>query len=322
MDSLGESGREAIDACVKVSVYKKKGLWKFYDKEEAMRRVRGCHLPIVDRDYDLNRVLEANKFDILDIYNVVLDLENLGLNSQVKKCDKEWSEMEGNQRKEIEAEYNQFRGMMESSEQGTGTVIRKHFVLTCWHVVKTVLQNDEFVIFISNEQTKNELLCKVIYDEEAKDLALLHCLRLSASDIFPLQLSHEIQKVGFKCSCYGYPKNYNGTKAKCVDGMISRIPQERLGLMVLCTDGANHGFSGGPVLLEYNSKMIMIGVAKEKRIIQILTREDQEFLKQLCEKATCENVDDLPDVKKAMQITDKLEEITRNYPSGLTNAIM
>ena len=95
MDSLGESGRGAIDACVKVSVNekKKKGSWNFYDKKEAMRRVRGCHLPNVDRDYDLHRVLEANKFDILDIYNVVLGLENLGLNSQVKKCDKEWSEM-------------------------------------------------------------------------------------------------------------------------------------------------------------------------------------------------------------------------------------
>ena len=40
MDSLGESGRGAIDACVKVSVNekKKKGSWNFYDKKEGVRR--------------------------------------------------------------------------------------------------------------------------------------------------------------------------------------------------------------------------------------------------------------------------------------------
>lgn len=87
----------------------------------------------------------------------------MNLPSYGRKCDEKELEMVRNQREKIKAEY------VESAEKwmvehGTGTVIQKHFVVTCRHVVETVLFDDrnEHVIFISNEQTENKLFCKVI----------------------------------------------------------------------------------------------------------------------------------------------------------------
>ena len=161
----------------------------------------------------------------------------------------------------------------EMMHYGSGTVIHNRFVITRRNVVEIVLldNGNDYSIFISNERTENELFCKVIYDDEAKDLALLHCPRLSASDISSLQLSHEAQKVGFHVFCFGYPNNYHETEALCVNGMISHIPQERQGSMVLCSTGLNHCLSGGPVLLRDDCGIIMIGIVKE-RCISVIKR--------------------------------------------------
>ena len=113
----------------------------------------------------------------------------------------------------------------------------------------------------------------------------------------------------------------------CVDGMISGTNEERYGrpeLMVLCSSGLNHGFSGGPVLLKYDCEMIMIGVVKEKQIERRLAREEEEFLGQVYAICFPENVDDLTAEKIheiLEQINQKLNEGAKNYPSGLSNAI-
>ena len=329
MDLLGENGRRAINSCVKVCICRKMEPWKRYDKDKAMCRILGCNLIDVDQCVDWDRALKAKDLDIGDIRYIVLNLENMGSQSYGRKCDESKLEMARNQKETIEAEYIDFAENMEMVEHGTGTVIQEHFVVTCRHVVETVLfdNRNEYVVFISNEQTKNKLFCKVIYDDAAKDLALLHCPKLNASKICPLQLSHEVQKVGLIIFCYGYPSSHHGSKALCVDGMISGTNQERYGrpeLMVLCSSGLNHGFSGGPVLLKYDCEMTMIGVVKEKQIERRLAREEEEFLGQVYAKYFPKNVDDLTTEKIheiLEQINQKLNEEARNYPSGLSNAI-
>ena len=233
MDPLGEIGRRAMTACVKVSIYEKMGVWHRYKKEEAINKVQGCFLESVDLE-DWNRAPEETLFDIIDIYNRVTNLENMGSNSRRRKCDKKWLETVRKQRKTIEDEYNEYTKSRQMIHYGSGTVIHNRFVITRRNVVEIVLldNGNDYSIFISNERTENELFCKVIYDDEAKDLALLHCPRLSASDISSLQLSHEAQKVGFHVFCFGYPNNYHETEALCVDGAISHIPKERRKSMI------------------------------------------------------------------------------------------
>lgn len=329
MDLLGENGRRAINASVKVSVCKKTEPWKCYSKNEAKCLVQGCYLGDVDQDVDWNQVFEANFYDICDIQEILTLLAFGSSRSNGRKCDEKELETVMNRREKIKAEYIECAENMEMVEHGTGTVIQKHFVVTCRHVVETVLfdNRNEHVIFISNEQTDNKLFCKVIYDDTAKDLALLHCPKLNSSKICPLKLSHKIQKVGFQFFCFGYPINHHGIKALCVDGMISGSNQERYGrpeLMVLCSSGLNHGFSGGPVLLKYDCEMVMIGIVKEKQIERMLTIEDEEFLGQVYTQGIAENIDDLTARKiqeRLEQIDHKLNEGARNYPSGLSNAI-
>lgn len=329
MDLLGENGRRATSASVKVSVCKKTEPWKCYSKNEAKCLVQGCYLGDVDQDVDWNQVFEANCYDICDIQDILALLGFGSSRSNGRKCDEKELETVMNRRKKIKAEYIECAENMEMVEHGTGTVIQKHFVVTCRHVVETVLfdNRNEHVIFISNEQTDNKLFCKVIYDDTAKDLALLHCPKLNASKICPLKLSHKIQKVGFRFFCFGYPINHRGIKALCVHGMISGSNPERYGrpeLMVLCSSGLNHGFSGGPVLLKHDCEMVMIGIVKEKQIERMLAREDEKFIGQVCAQGIAENIDDLT-ARKIQEILEqidhKLNEGARNYPSGLSNAI-
>ena len=321
MDLLGEIGRRAMTACVKVSIYKKMSAWRRYKKEEAINEVQDCFLENVDLE-DWNREPEETLFDIMDIYDRVTNLENMGSNSRRRKCDKKLLEMLRKQRKKIEDEYNAYT-KEEMMHYGSGTVIHNRFVITRRNVVEIVLldNGNDYSIFISNERTENELFCKVIYDDEAKDLALLHCPRLSASDISPLQLSHEAQKVGFNVFCFGYPNNYHETEALCVNGMISQIPQERQGSMVLCSTGLNHCLSGGPVLLRDDCGIIMIGIVKERCIEEVLSSEDEEVVAQLTEERTV-GYSGNSDEARLEQIYHKLIAASNKYPYGFTNAIM
>ncbi|PFX12438.1 hypothetical protein AWC38_SpisGene23604 [Stylophora pistillata] len=132
MDFLGEEGRRARNASVRVSVYKKIKPWQLYNRSEAIGRIRDCN-PKDVVNVDLDNVFEVGLdittlgYDISDIINSLVRLDEKGTDSWVRKCGEEEQEIIQKQRRGVKAEYNDVRENLQLFEHGTGSPV----VLLC-----------------------------------------------------------------------------------------------------------------------------------------------------------------------------------------------
>ena len=162
---------------------------------------------------------------------------------------------------------------------GSGFILHNHIIVTSRHVLKTYNEEESHQICISNAVI-GKLPCKVAYQDEAMDLALLYCpdLNLEQSGIRPLHLSNHSLLPGMPMFSFGYPMGHTGDTALFVTGYVSAGTSSMMSLN--CP--LNSGNLGGPVISRTNDGQIkVVGIVTQKPFKEVLTLEEKNAIEKI-----------------------------------------
>lgn len=163
--------------------------------------------------------------------------------------------------------------------RGSGFILHNHFIVTSRHVLKSYNEEESRQICISNAVI-GKLPCKVVYQDEVIDLALLYCpdLNLEQSGIHPLHLSNQSLLPGMSMFSFGYPMGHTGDTALFVTGHVS----ERTSSMMSLNCPLNSGNLGGPVISRFNDSQIkVVGIVTQKPFKEVLTLEEKNTIEKI-----------------------------------------
>ena len=322
-DLLGDDGREALKACVKVCIFASEGLdaeileslssptERILNYEfPEMKRETGYYevitpysLPIVEREGEYSptlatfgNLLPTKKHERKDISAKVYRPCDRGKDTQEKKQE--------SKRQEGGSEFATAGGYFNIGI-GSGFILHNHFIVTSRHVLKSYNEEESRQICISNAVI-GELPCEVAYQEEAIDLALLYCpdLNVEQSGICPLHLSNQSLLPGMPMFSFGYPMGHTGDTALFVTGHVS----ERTSSMMSLNCPLNSGNLGGPVISRINDSQIkVVGIVTQKRFKEVLTLEEQNAIEKIQKSPQTSHVNPQP------QLTLKLYGILKTH---------
>ena len=162
---------------------------------------------------------------------------------------------------------------------GSGFILHNHFIVTSRHVLQTYNEEESHQICISNAVI-GKLPCKVAYQDEAIDLALLYCpdLNLELNGIHPLHLSNRSMLPGMPMFSFGYPMGHTGDTALFVTGYVSAGTSSMMSLN--CP--LNSGNLGGPVISRTNDGQIkVVGIVTQKPFKEVLTVEEKNAIEKI-----------------------------------------
>lgn len=346
IDLLGDDGREALNACVRVCIFGSvsqpsnlareigytprypalasegldaatlKSLKEriFNDEISGMKRETGYFeiitergLEAFDREGKLVReysttlasygnLLPTKRHERKDISAMVYRLCDRGKDTQEKKQE--------SKRQEAGSECATACGYF-SIGIGSGFILHNHFIVTSRHVLKSYNEEESRQICISNAVI-GKLPCKVAYQDEAIDLALLYCpdLNIEQSGIHPLRLSNQSLLPGMPMFSFGYPMGHTGDTALFVTGHVS----ERTSSLMSLNCPLNSGNLGGPVISRINDGQIkVVGIVTQKRFKEVLTLEEQNAIEKIQKSPQTSLVNPQP------QLTLKLYGILKTH---------
>ena len=344
VDLLGDDGREAVVACVKVCIVftlsqpstlareigytptypalasegldeslgsQAKGILNYEFSE--MKRETGDYKDITP--YDLN-VLDGEGKLVPECFPTLASFESKDMSSKVyQSCDRGKDTQEkrqGSKQQKAGSECATAGGYFNIGI-GSGFILHNHFVVTSRRVLKLYTEEESHQICISNAVI-GKLPCKVAYQDEAFDLALLYCpdLNLKQSGIRPLHLSNQSLLPGMPMFSFGYPMGHTGDTALFVTGHVSR----RTSSMMSLNCPLNSGNLGGPVISRINDGRIkVVGIVTQKPFKEVLTLEEKNAIEEI-QKSLQTSSNPQP------QLTLKLYGILKTHSLlGLSNAL-
>lgn len=213
-DILGDDGREAVLAVLKVSILKKKPRAVHQTFSEFMKG-RGREIP--------NDQIPNDKSD---------------------KCNIPVAEDRSEDDYE-EVDYGS--GFIIRNK------FRSELIITAYHVVADATENSavEMEIRVSNARV-NGLKCQVAKCDVQNDLALLRCEELDVKKIgiSPLQLSEQAPLQGMSVFTLGYPVSHEGKTALFLNGCVAGETGEQNGKphpLITLNIPLDCGSSGAPV---------------------------------------------------------------------------
>ena len=213
-DILGDDGREAVFAVLKVSILKKKPRAVHQTFSEFMKG-RGREIP--------NDQIPNDKSDKCNI-PVAED-----------RSDDDYEEVDYGSGFIIR---NKFRSEL---------------IITAYHVVADATENSavEMEIRVSNARV-NGLKCQVVKCDVQNDLTLHKCEELDVKKIgiSPLQLSEQAPLQGMSVFTLGYPVSHEGKTALFLNGCVAGETGEQNGkphLLITLNIPLDCGSSGAPV---------------------------------------------------------------------------
>lgn len=213
-DILGDDGREAVFAVLKVSILKKKPRAVHQTFSEFMKG-RGREIP--------NDQIPNDKSD---------------------KCNIPVAEDRSEDDYE-EVDYGS--GFIIRNK------FRSELIITAYHVVADATENSavEMEIRVSNARV-NGLKCQVAKCDVQNDLALLRCEELDVKKIgiSPLQLSEQAPLQGMSVFTLGYPVSHEGKTALFLNGCVAGETGEQNGKphpLIILNIPLDCGSSGAPV---------------------------------------------------------------------------
>ena len=375
-DSLGDSGRKCMMACVKLKICDGHKVRK-YSQDDAIERVNAClSHPISKKDFLDCVEPKKETFSIADIYHAInlLKQDNFLENQQAEeafarredvrresvnvaevKVDSHGTNQlrdriseyclgaitsipEGVQGRNIaeqylgeQAELEEFnsdcQGKKPLGQQGivfddeidfgTGFVINTHFIdnprllpyydyiLTCKHVIQTVLDDNEKEVRIWNS-VFDDLPCEVVAEDASTDLALLCCrdLKMNKSKIPRLELCDDELLPGQDIFSFGYPATYTGQIALFSKGYVAGT-QERYGkpnFKVLGCPTVSHGCSGGPVMRWIDGTIKVLAVITQKHKKDILSIAERQRVEEIQKALTATSITDSQSAQEGLQL--------------------
>ena len=309
VDLLGESGRIALDACVKVVLFLswKKNLSelseepKYEDLKEANDTTvnRDCsrntdikelylyehglkglsgHIESVRREAE--RGIKQHVFELRPKDSIGGHTEHEGVEDSHKRLKETENGVD-----ELGAEgiggYNGRKGIrtnrdrvkeLKSLVRGSGFIIHNHLVVTSKHVIKPGLndQGERYEVYISNAII-GMLPCKVLHVDERQDLAILLCqqLDLEKNGIRSLLLTNHSLTPVLPIFCFGYPSSYRGERALAVFGKVCSQETSSDSSLVPLDCPLDSGNYGSPVLCWISGQLKVVGMITQKNIKEI-----------------------------------------------------
>ena len=244
-DILGDDGREAVFAVLKVSILKKKPRAVHQTFSEFMKG-RGREIP--------NDQIPNDKSD---------------------KCNIPVAEDRSEDDYE-EVDYGS--GFIIRNK------FRSELIITAYHVVADATENSavEMEIRVSNARV-NGLKCQIAKCDVQNDLALLRCEELDVKKIgiSPLQLSEKAPLQGMSVFTLGYPVSHTGKTALFLNGCVAGETGERYGRphpLITLNIPLDCGSSGAPVFWRRNRELRVVAVVKEKHLKRVSGCWEEESL--------------------------------------------
>ena len=244
-DILGDDGREAVFAVLKVSILKKKPRAVHQTFSEFMKG-RGREIP--------NDQIPNDKSD---------------------KCNIPVAEDRSEDDYE-EVDYGS--GFIIRNK------FRSELIITAYHVVADATENSavEMEIRVSNARV-NGLKCQVAKCDVQNDLALLRCEELDVKKIgiSPLQLSQQAPLQGMSVFTLGYPVSHEGKTALFLNGCVAGETGEQNGKphpLITLNIPLDCGSSGAPVFWRRNRELRVVAVVKEKHLKRVSGCWEEESL--------------------------------------------
>ena len=309
VDLLGDSGRIALDACVKVVLVPswKKNLSelseepKYEDLKEANDTTanRDCsrntdikqlylyehglkglsgHIESVRREAE--RGIKQHVFELRPKDSIGGHTEHEGVEDSHKRLKETENGVD-----ELGAEgiggYNGKKGIRTNRDRvkelkslvcGSGFIIHNHLVVTSKHVIKPGLndQGERYEVYISNAII-GMLPCKVLHVDERQDLAILLCqqLDLEKNGIRSLLLTNHSLTPVLPIFCFGYPSSYRGERALAVFGKVCSQETSSDSSLVPLDCPLDSGNYGSPVLCWISGQLKVVGMITQKNIKEI-----------------------------------------------------
>ena len=244
-DILGDDGREAVFAVLKVSILKKKPRAVHQTFSEFMKG-RGREIP--------NDQIPNDKSD---------------------KCNIPVAEDRSEDDYE-EVDYGS--GFIIRNK------FRSELIITAYHVVADATENSavEMEIRVSNARV-NGLKCQVAKCDVQNDLALLRCEELDVKKIgiSPLQLSEQAPLQGMSVFTPGYPVIHEGKTALFLNGCVAGETGEQNGKphpLITLNIPLDCGSSGAPVFWRCKGELSVVAVVKEKHLKRVSSCWEEESL--------------------------------------------
>ena len=245
-DILGDDGREAVFAVIKVSVLKKKPR-TFHQAVSEFMNGRGREIP-----NDLDQIPND-------------------------KCPFKIPVAEDRSEDDYE-EVDYGSGFIIRNK------FRSELIITAYHVVADATEDSavEMEIRVSNARV-NGLKCQIAKCDVQNDLALLRCEELDVKKIgiSPVQLSEQAPLQGMSVFTLGYPVSHEGKTALFLNGCVAGETGEQNGKphpLITLNIPLDCGSSGAPVFWRCKGELSVVAVVKEKHLKRVSSCWEEESL--------------------------------------------
>ena len=161
---------------------------------------------------------------------------------------------------------------------------RSELIITAYHVVADATENSavEMEIRVSNARV-NGLKCQVVKCDVQNDLILLKCEELDVKKIgiSPLQLSEQAPLQGMSVFTLRYPVSHEGKTALFLNGCVAGETGEQNGKphpLITLNIPLDCGSSGAPVFWRCKGELSVVAVVKEKHLKRVSGCWEEENL--------------------------------------------
>lgn len=316
-DILGDDGRKAVNAVVKVSILKKKSRTfpqKVYNT--ACEFINGVRTSTEPRYYqDITTEYQQTDFKYNQETKFSPSVKQTNKQNEIKSLEDisgaadDLDKIPSDRSNKIPVTEDGFAE--DEVDYGSGFIVRNNLIVTAYHVLADYTENsaggirikEGMVIRVSNAII-DDLTCQVGKCDAQNDLALLKCGELDVEKIgiSPLELterapdgelseratngelSERAPLQGMSIFTLGYPINHKGKTALFQNGCVAGKTGERHGkdpLMVLNIP-SDHGGSGGPVFWRCRNRncreLKVVAVVTEKHLKRVSGSWEEESL--------------------------------------------
>ena len=286
-DILGDDGRKAVNAVVKVSILKKKSRTfpqKVYNT--ACEFINGIRTSTEPRYYqDITTEYQQTGFKYNQETKFSPSVKQTNKQNEIKTLEDisgaadDLDKIPSDTSNKIPVTEDGFAE--DEVHYGSGFIVPDNLIVTAYHVLADYTENsaggirikEGMVIRVSNAII-DDLTCQVDKCDEQNDLALLKCEELDVKkiEISPLQLSEQAPLQGMSVFTLGYPVSHTGKTALFLNGCVAGETGERHGrpdpLMTLNIP-LDRGSSGAPVFWRCKGELSVVAVVKEKHLKRV-----------------------------------------------------